>query len=41
MTVHLEEVLKQATGGPDEALFFELRSGGRVVVFLGRVPPKP
>jgi hypothetical protein len=41
MTVQLDEVLKQATGAPDEALFFELRSGGRVVAFLGRVPPKP
>ena len=40
MTVPLDEVLKQATGAPDEALFFELRSGGRVVAFLGRVPPQ-
>jgi len=40
VTVQLDEVLKQATGAPDEALFFELRPGGRVVVFLGRVPPQ-
>ncbi|MHC4972743.1 MAG: hypothetical protein ACYTG3_10460 [Planctomycetota bacterium] len=40
-TVDLGEVLKRATGAPDEALFFELRPGGRVVVFLGRVPPPP
>jgi len=38
--VQLDDVLKQATGAPDEALFFELRPDGRVVVFLGRVPPQ-
>jgi hypothetical protein len=38
-TVDLTEALEKATGAADEALFFELRSGGRVVVFLGRVPP--
>ena len=38
--VDLDEALKEATGDPDEALFFELRSGGRVAVFLGKVPPR-
>lgn len=41
VAVDLEEPLRQATGAPDEALFFELRSGGRVAVFLARVPPEP
>jgi hypothetical protein len=33
-------VLSNATGAPDEALYFELRLDGRVVAFLGRVPPQ-
>jgi len=40
VTVDLEEPLRKATGAADEALFFELRSGGRVVVFVARVPPR-
>jgi len=35
---NLEEALARSTGAADEAIFFELRPGGRVAVYLGTAP---